>query len=402
MKDQPFILGVNYWPQKTALFMWREFDRASIDEDMSLISGLGLSCVRIFLLWEDFQPKPKNVPTVMLDRLAELLEIADDRNLAVVVTLFTGHIFGLNCLPPWMLLASTEQGQYQVFSMDKLRFNKMRNPYAEPEIIEGQIYFLRELTSAVSGHPALYSWDLGNEPSLWSVPPDSFSAELWLQAMTETLKEEDDTLPLTLSLHVNDLTRSSGLTPKLAAKYLDYLAISVKPHRIPWAKDPFSPAIPSFLGSVARWLGKSSVMIEEFGLATEPFVPVAGGRDPGSEDAHLLVSEEDAALYAENALFHLRRFDLMGAFWKSYGDYHPSIWKWPPLAWSKTERFSGIVRYDGTPKMAASVFKPESTGSEAEEVSFEWIDVSEEEYYRDPGQHLGRLYGRFREYYSFA
>jgi hypothetical protein len=32
----------------------------------------------------------------------------------------------------------------------------------------------------------------------------------------------------------------------------------------------------------------------------------------------------------------------------------------------------------------------------------EWIDVGEEEYYQDPKQHLGRLYRRFREYYSFG
>jgi len=71
MTDQPFILGVNYWPQKTAMFMWREFDKDVIEEDMSIISGLDLSSIRIFLLWEDFQPAPKSVPAVMLDRLVE-------------------------------------------------------------------------------------------------------------------------------------------------------------------------------------------------------------------------------------------------------------------------------------------------------------------------------------------
>jgi len=171
MKDQPFILGVNYWPRQTAMFMWRQFDNSSIKEDMATISDLGFSCVRIFPLWEHFQPKPKIVPPARLDQLVEFLEMAGDRNLNVMVTLFTGHMNGLNWLPPWMLLASTERSQYQVFSMDKVRTNKIMNQYVDSEVIEAQIFFLRELTNAVSGHPALYAWNLGNEPSLWSIPP---------------------------------------------------------------------------------------------------------------------------------------------------------------------------------------------------------------------------------------
>jgi len=72
MEERPFILGVNYWPQRTAMFMWREFDKAVMDQDVAIISGLGLSCIRIHLLWEDFQPTPKTVPAAMLERLVEL------------------------------------------------------------------------------------------------------------------------------------------------------------------------------------------------------------------------------------------------------------------------------------------------------------------------------------------
>jgi len=350
MSDQPFILGVNYWPRKAAMFMWREFDKAAIDEDMAKISDLGLSCVRIFLLWEDFQPTPKSVPVVMLDRLVELLKTADEKNIKVVVTLFTGHLCGMNWLPPWMLLASADLNQYPVFSLGKVRFNRIRNHYAEAEIMEGQIYFLGEVANAVSGHPALFSWDLGNEPS----------------------------------------------------RYLDFLSINAQPQLIPWAEDPFSPTLPSFIGSVVRWLGKCPVMIQEFGLATKSILPGPRDSDPGSEGDRLLVSEEDAALFTENALLHLRRSHLMGAFWKSYGDYHPTIWKRPPLDKSKTERFAGLVRYDGTPKVAASVLKSVPTALGLEEISSEWLDLTHEEYYQDPDQHLKRLYGRFRECCSLA
>ena len=402
MPEKPFILGVNYWPQKAAMFMWREFDKAVMDQDVAIISGLGLSSIRIFLLWEDFQPTPKPVPAVMLDRLVELLDTADENNIKVVVTLFTGHVCGMNWLPPWMLLASADRNQSQVFSLGKIRSNKIRNPYAEAEIMEAQIYFLRELANAVSGHPALFSWDLGNEPSRWFPSADNFVVELWLQAMTETLKEKDDGVLLTLSLPANDLGGRKGLTPRLVANYLDYLSISGQPQHVPWAEDLFSPALPCFLGSVARWLGKGPVMIQEFGLATQSILPGPRDYDFGSMGDQRLVSEEDAAIYAEDVILHLRRLHLMGALWKSYGDYHPSIWGWPPLDKHTAERLSGIVRYDGTPKVAAEVFRSEPSGLETEGISSEWIDLSQEEYYRDPDQHLRRLYGRFRDYYSFA
>jgi hypothetical protein len=401
MTEKPFIIGINYLPQRTAMFMWRDFDKHIIDEDMSMISSLGLSCVRIYLLWEDFQPTPKNVPAVMLDRLVELLETADQRNIKVVVTLFTGHLGGINWLPPWMLLASTEPNQSPVFSLGRVRFNKVRHLYAEPEVMERQIYFLRELANSVSGHPALFSWDLGNEPSQWSPSADNFAVELWLQAMSETLKEKDDRVLLTLCLHISDLGRSSGLTPSLATKYLDYLSISGQPLSVPWVEDIFSPALPGFLGSVAGWLGKSPVMIQGLGLATRSILPGPRSYDLVSKGDQLLVSEEDAAVYAEDVILYLRRLNLMGAFWKSYGDYHPAILDLPPLNTLTTERFSGLIRYDGTPKAAASVLKSEPSDLEKEGISAEWIDLSQEEYYRDPDQHMKRLYRRFRDYYSF-
>jgi endo-1,4-beta-mannosidase len=401
MKDQSFILGINYWPQKTAMFMWRQFDRSSIKEDVATIRELGFSCLRIFPLWEHFQPTPKIVPPVMLDQLVEVLEMAGDRNLKVMVTLFTGHMNGLNWLPPWMLLASTERSQYKVFSMDKVRTNKIMNQYADSEIMEAQIFFLRELTNAVSGHPALYAWNLGNEPSLWSIPPDDFAAELWLQAMTETLKEKDDTIPITLGLHVNDLTESGGLKPKLVAQYLDYLTIHLPPRRLPWATDSPDAVLPPFLGCIVGWLGNLPVIVQDFGMATEPVFPRADSRNFERGADLVLVSEEDSAHITAEVLTRLRRFKMMGGFWKTYGDYHPSIWDWPPLDTRVSERFCGLMRSDGSPKLAASVLASRPTGPEEDEVSVEWIDLPEEDYYRNPRQQLGRLYRRFRECYSF-
>ena len=92
---------------------------------------------------------------------------------------------------------------------------------------------------------------------------------------------------------------------------------------------------------------------------------------------------------------------MVGGFWKTYGDYHPSIWDWPPLDKRVSERFYGLMRSDGNPKLAAPVFETRPSEPREDEVFDEWLDLPEEDFYRDPKQQLARLYRRFREYYSF-
>jgi endo-1,4-beta-mannosidase len=55
---EPFVLGVNYWPRRKAMYWWSAFDAGEVRDEFALIRALGLSLVRIFLLWDDFQPAP--------------------------------------------------------------------------------------------------------------------------------------------------------------------------------------------------------------------------------------------------------------------------------------------------------------------------------------------------------
>ena len=58
MVGEPFVLGVNYWPRRKAMAWWSEFDAGEGREEFTLIRELGLRLVRIFLLWDDWQPAP--------------------------------------------------------------------------------------------------------------------------------------------------------------------------------------------------------------------------------------------------------------------------------------------------------------------------------------------------------
>jgi hypothetical protein len=399
MADHDFIVGINYWPRRSAMSMWQHFDPTTIREDMATIADLGCSCLRIFLLWEDFQPHPRRCSVPVLTHLVKLMEIAGDRGLKVMPTLFTGYAVGLIWLPSWMLLASDAEAAREVFSLGKVRSLKPKNPYGEPEVIEAQLYFLRELLNALSGHPALFAWDLGNEHSRWADPPDETAVSIWFQAVTETLRERTDSVPIILGLGARDLEAKPQLSLLLPCRYLDYVSLHAYPFRLPWAEGPTDPRPLPFLGSIARWLAKKPVLLQEFGVPTAPAVR----QEKLTEELPRhpsLVDEEEAARFAERSLNLLRRFRLMGCFWGSYADYHSTLWTRPPLDRNLPERSAGLFRHDGSPKAAATVFKSPTAPAESgdSDISADWLDITEEEYLADPESNLRRLYLRFREY----
>jgi endo-1,4-beta-mannosidase len=100
---EPFRVGVNYWPARTAMGWWAQFDRAVVAADFARIAGSGLDSVRVFLTWEDFQPAPDEVDRVMVERLVTVADLARESGLSIVPTLFTGHMSGVNWLPAWAL-----------------------------------------------------------------------------------------------------------------------------------------------------------------------------------------------------------------------------------------------------------------------------------------------------------
>jgi endo-1,4-beta-mannosidase len=84
----PFVLGVNYWPRRSAMRMWKQFDLKEIKSDFIQMRDLGLKLVRIFLLWEDFQPSPTEVRNV--DKLLLVNQEANAQGLMLDITFFTG------------------------------------------------------------------------------------------------------------------------------------------------------------------------------------------------------------------------------------------------------------------------------------------------------------------------
>ncbi len=98
--------GVNYTPSKNWWFCWNNWDAEPIKRDLDAIAALGADHLRILLIWPYFQPNPKWVSPLHLERLDQLLTLMGERNLDAVVTAFTGQLSGWYFLPPFNKVGS--------------------------------------------------------------------------------------------------------------------------------------------------------------------------------------------------------------------------------------------------------------------------------------------------------
>jgi endo-1,4-beta-mannosidase len=391
MKDGGFITGVNYWPAKKAMYWWKDFSRKEVAEDFSRIAEVGLRNIRIFLLWEDFQPEPNKFPPSVLDHLVTVLDEAEKTSLHVMVTFFTGHMSGINWLPSWMLSSGQEKGRFPVVSAGKLHHYRIRNCYTDLEVIHAQVAQLKEVSRVVKGHPALSGWDLGNEPSVYTIPPSREAAHIWLQSMSDTLREQDSTLPITIGLHLEDLEEDRYLGPAEAASYCDFLSMHGYPLYADWARGHLDVSVLPFLAQITGWLGQKPVLFQEFGL------PVRTDIQPGETiEGFSFATEEEAERFYQQALELLHQCGSIGALAWCYSDYDRTLWDFPPFNEKIHERFFGLFYPDGRPKAHARVFAiaQEWVAQEMNQEP-EWIDLARTEFYSSPKQNLIRLYHRF-------
>ncbi len=155
--------GVNYTPSKNWWFCWNEWDAEPIKRDLDAIAALGADHMRILLIWPYFQPNPKWVSPLHLERLDQLLTLMGERNVDAVVTAFTGQLSGWFFLPP---------------------FNKPGTGfYGDEEIWKAQELFIRKLAEVMKPKGNIIGFDFGNEiNTCWSAAPalgDAWMAKMF-------------------------------------------------------------------------------------------------------------------------------------------------------------------------------------------------------------------------------
>ncbi len=386
-----FRLGINYWPVSSAMYWWRRFDATEVAADFARIHAAGFDSVRVFLLWEDFQPAPDQVSDEALRKLVIVADLAARYELSLISTLFTGHMSGVNWLPSWAIEAAEETARFRVVSGDKVVRAKLKNWYSDSGAIQAQALLAREVAAALSHHPALWAFDLGNENSNCVTPPTRDAAVAWLETMAGAIRSVDSSHPITIGLHMEDLEEDRRLGPQEAARVCDFLCMHGYPIYADWTRSATDETLLPFLGLMTRWLGGKKVLFEEFGAPTRP-------RDKwqAALSQTPLLAEKEAAQYTQRSLAALQRFGMTGAMLWCFGDYDAKLWAEPPLDEAVHERFFGLWRSDHSAKPSLSAIESMDQAAVCEwHDDFAWIDVTKEEYYLDPRVTLRHLYQVF-------
>jgi endo-1,4-beta-mannosidase len=392
MGGKPFRLGVNYWPAATAMDWLARYDPAVTRADFRRMAMAGLSTIRVFLRWEDAQPAPDRIDAAVLDRLVDAADAAGEAGAELVVTLFTGHMSGVNWLPGWAV--GPGEGRFRTVSAGALTPGQSRNWYGDSEVWRAQERLARAAAGALRGHPALWAWDLGNENSNCSVPPDPVAGAAWLERMAGALRAGDPGTPVTVGLHMEDLEEDRMIGPAEAARVCDIVSMHGYPIYAPWAAGPQDDLLVPFLAEVTGWLaGGAPVLFEEFGLPTRP----PGSGAPGGAVSSMAVDEGEAARYTGAVLDRLWTGGCAGALLWCANDYAPDLFAQAPFDEAIHERSFGLWRAGGTPKPAvAAVAERVGRMQLPPPPAKSWLDLSPSEFNEDRRGQLARLYRRYR------
>ncbi|OUR94594.1 glycosyl hydrolase family 5 [Flavobacteriales bacterium 34_180_T64] len=155
------IKGINYYPKESPWDMFGSlFDTEIISKDFKIIKEAGLNSLRIFIPYDDFG-KTK-VTHGKLEKLKQVLDIAETHQLKVVITLFDFY------------------GDYSVLNWT------LNQRHAET------------IVSTFKNHRALLAWDIKNEPNLDFKSRGKTRVLAWLNSMITLVKSIDPTHAVTI------------------------------------------------------------------------------------------------------------------------------------------------------------------------------------------------------------
>ena len=362
-----FSLGVNYWPNRSAMHMWQRYDAGEIREDFARIAGLGLDSVRFFLRWDDFQPAPGTMDPLMLDRLEEVVGIAADANLRVMPTLFSGHMSGVNWLPAWTLDRNTAAGRFRTITRDGESPLGIGDFYTGP-LLDAQLLFARSVGERMREHPAIIAWDLGNEFSNLREPTSEAAAAEWSRRLSAALQETSG-LPVTAGTHGEDLTRDRNI--RFASLCAPFAFATMHGYSVysSFARNRLDAEVVPFLSLLAASFSFKPLLFTEFGnptcpanklspfervaLPDEPPTPTISPDDPLFATYACLTEQENAA-YCTAVLDRLHADGRLGAYFWCWADYAQALHAEAPFDRATHELSFGIIRSDGSEKPVAA------------------------------------------------
>jgi endo-1,4-beta-mannosidase len=324
--------GVNYTPSRNWWFCWNDWDANPIRRDLDAITALAADHLRILLIWPWFQPNPKWVSSLHLERLDQLLRLMAERHLDALITVFTGQLSGWYFLPP---------------------FNKPGEGFfADPKMWDAQELFLRELAKTVGSHRNVIGFDLGNEiNTCWSAPTEA--GDRWMARMFPLI---DSVLPEHLNVNGVDhqpwFRKTTFSAAALARQRFPVM------HCYPWWTGalkfggPFDPPSVKLLAAMAA-------MIRSYAGSAE--TPIWAGEFNTCIEA---LTEKQQAQWLERSVS--AAIDE-GVGWFTYWDSHDVNRK---FAFNPVEYSLGLLTNEGRVKEQGHMFRELARGYRGKPVRY--------------------------------
>ncbi|MGA8442665.1 MAG: hypothetical protein WB762_17415 [Candidatus Sulfotelmatobacter sp.] len=324
--------GVNYTPSKNWWFCWNEWDADSIKRDLDATAALGADHLRILLIWPYFQPNPKWVSQLHLERLDQLLTLMGERDLDAVVTAFTGQLSGWFFLPP---------------------FNKAGSAfYSDDAMWSAQEIFIRALAGVMKGKNNLIGFDFGNEiNTCWSAEPKVGDA--WMTKMFSLMERVSSD-----HIHVNGVDEM----PWFETTTFSPQALAARPM-------PTMHCYPYWSGSLrfggamdppsVKLMAANATLIRSY--AGDPRKPVWAEEFNTCIEA---LNQKQQAEWLEKAV--LAAIDS-GVSWFTYWDSHDVDRKFD---FNSLEYSLGLLTNDGQVKEQGRVFRQLADGYRGKAVKF--------------------------------
>ena len=336
-----FVVGCNYWASHAGTEMWSDWKPEIIDKDFKQLSENGITVIRIFPLWPDFQPIVQlykggglekevafaNGPLpsfgVGADGMSEeslqkfntVTELAKKHNIKLIVSLITGWMSGQLFVPPAL---------------------EGRDILTDATSLAWQQKFVKTFVHRFKNNPAIVAWEFGNECNVMGKVENFDQAYVWSALLSETIKSEDNTRPVISGMH--------GLSPASDALWriqdqaanTDLLTTHPYPYFTPFAYEDPVNTIRTLLHSAAE-----SRMYADIG-GRPCFIEETGVMGPMQAD------EAVKASFLRTILFSGWANDCHGLLW--WCAFDQDRLNHTPYTWAAIERDCGLIRDDRSAK----------------------------------------------------
>lgn len=345
--DNEFMLGVNYWSSNAGIKMWSEFDIDVINDDFSLLRQSGVNTIRIFPVWDVFQPLAKLytfenefqsyayeydtalpfndagnacIDCIMIERFKEVLKLAQKHSIKVIVGLITGWMSGRLFTP---------------------RGLEGKNLITDPECIRIEIKYVQYLVNAFKNFEIIVAWDFGNECNCLQSNISENEAFVWGSCIYNAIYKIDNTRPVISGMHssVND----TGFSIKVLAETTDILCTHPYPYFSQNSLNGNSLSFRILMNSSCSTsmnsdLSGKPTLVEEIGTLGPMFC-----------------SDDIAGKFASMNMFETLSQGFSGLLWWCAFDKHHL--NYPPYDWFILETELGIMCCQKKSKPIATAMK---------------------------------------------